>query len=446
MSVGMSYKRHVARDLPAWISKGWVDADHAEPLLASIPEHNFRDKLPTIIAVLGAVLLAFAAMSFVAANWNEITKLVRLGLLFAALWLAYAGAAWARAKRWPVFYEASVVLGCGLFGANIMLIAQMYHIDRHYPDGFMIWALGCLLAAGLCRSVGAVLIGFALLCLWTASETVEFVRHVHWPFLIAWGACAWLVWHERWYAGINAAAISLFVWITVSVVTLADRHDWSTASALSVLSLTSIIFLVVAVHFEDKRQDGGDLKIISVESLILFFSTLFLFQLATDDLVRSFENVTFSGRFGAGGFWLPTCLITAALASALAFGSNLSGGMLRKDAIVLTAAAATVLMSVLVPLPAFILVVLFGAGYLALSIWSINFGQRRDSPAAINIGFAAFGIETLYLYFETVGTLLNTAVFFLTGGIVLVLLALALERMRRRLMSNQSHGELEGRR
>ncbi len=442
MPAGMTYKRHVSRDLPVWVSKGWVDAKHAEALLASIPEHNFRDKLPTIIAILGGVLLAFAAMSFVAANWTDISKLVRLGILFSALWVAYAGAAWANAKNWPIFYEAAVVLGCGLFGANIMLIAQMYHIDRHYPDGFMVWALGSLLAAGLCRSVGAVLIGFALLCLWTASETVEFWKNVHWPFLIAWGAAAWLVWQERWYAGINAAAISLFVWITVSVVTLADRYDWSTAPALSVLSLTSIIFLVVAVHFEDKRQDGDDLKIISVESLVLFFATLFLFQLATDDLARSFADVSISDRFGAGGFWLPTCLVTAALAAALAFGSNLAGGMLRKDAIVLTGAAVTILISVLVPFPAFILVILFGAGYLALSIWSINFGQRRDSPAAINIGFAAFGIETLYLYFETVGTLLNTAVFFLTGGIVLVLLAFALERMRRRLMSSHTASEM----
>ena len=82
-----------------------------------------------------------------------------------------------------------------------------------------------------------------------------------------------------------------------------------------------------------------------------------------------------------------------------------------------------------------ILITAFALGYFALAIMVINMGQRRRHTAAINIGFAAFAVETLYIYFETLGTLLDTALFFLTGGIVLVVLAVLLESVRRRLVA-----------
>lgn len=52
----------------------------------------------------------------------------------------------------------------------------------------------------------------------------------------------------------------------------------------------------------------------------------------------------------------------------------------------------------------------------------------------MNAGFIAFGVEVLWLYFETLNTLLDTALFFALGGILLIVGAFVMERMRRRLV------------
>ncbi len=33
------------------------------------------------------------------------------------------------------------------YGAGIWLVAQIYNIDEHYPNGFLFWALGALAMA-----------------------------------------------------------------------------------------------------------------------------------------------------------------------------------------------------------------------------------------------------------------------------------------------------------
>ena len=39
------------------------------------------------------------------------------------------------------------MLGTLFFGAGIWLVAQIYHIDEHFPNGFLIWGLGALALA-----------------------------------------------------------------------------------------------------------------------------------------------------------------------------------------------------------------------------------------------------------------------------------------------------------
>ena len=46
-----------------------------------------------------------------------------------------------------------VSLGTMFFGAGIWLIAQVYHIDEHYPNGFLLWGLGALAMAWALRSI-----------------------------------------------------------------------------------------------------------------------------------------------------------------------------------------------------------------------------------------------------------------------------------------------------
>ena len=72
-----------------------------------------------------------------------------------------------------------------------------------------------------------------------------------------------------------------------------------------------------------------------------------------------------------------------------------------------------------------------------ISLWLITFGQRFSVHYFVNLGFVLFGAETLYIYFKTFGTLMNSFVFFTIGGMVLILLALGLDRFRKRILKTR---------
>ena len=150
------YRNRLERDLARWQTSGWVSEAGASAIRADLRSQSSIFGAAPIFAMLGAVLFGFAVMSFVAAHWNAMSKLARLSLLLGTLWACYVAAAILFQRRLAAFAQAAVLGGIAVFGASIMLIAQMYHMDGNPPDAILMWALGALLAAVLARSNAAL--------------------------------------------------------------------------------------------------------------------------------------------------------------------------------------------------------------------------------------------------------------------------------------------------
>jgi uncharacterized membrane protein len=222
----MSYRRRLENDLKRWQDTGWVSAEGAEAIRFELAAGSRGGlTLAPILAVLGAVLFGFAAMSFVAANWQAMSKLARLVLLFSALWLAYGTAAFLFKRNMAAFAHAAILVGIGVYGASIMLIAQMYHMDGNPPDAVLFWGLGALLAGVLLRSTPALFAALALFCLWSSWESAQ-SDQVHLPFLATWlvtaSAFAWL----RWRPAIHLCALALSLWLILLgyLLTIGEAH------------------------------------------------------------------------------------------------------------------------------------------------------------------------------------------------------------------------------
>ena len=89
------------RDLDRWQASGWLTRDGINALRAEFEAPRTSIRLAHVLAILAAVLIGFAAMSFVAANWQEMSKLLRITIILAGLWalLALAGWLWLREHR-----------------------------------------------------------------------------------------------------------------------------------------------------------------------------------------------------------------------------------------------------------------------------------------------------------------------------------------------------------
>lgn len=225
-----SYQRRLSRDLSRWRAAGWVTDVGEERIRAEMGALRSGFGLSGVLAVLGAVLLGFAAMSFVAANWQDMSKLARLLVLGTGLVAAYGGAGVLFDRKLDGFAHAALLLGVAMFGASIMLIAQMYHMEGNPPDAVLTWAAGALGTGALVGSNPALAAAVLLTGLWSGWET-SITGGVHWWFVPAIGLImAAMAWRD-WHAGLRLAGLALAIWTIALGYLLNDGH----AHALVVL-------------------------------------------------------------------------------------------------------------------------------------------------------------------------------------------------------------------
>jgi uncharacterized membrane protein len=248
------YRSRVDRDLTRWQGAGYVTPEGAAAIRADVAQRISGVALAPALAVLGALLLGFAAMSFVAANWEQMSRPIRLLMLLSALWISYAGAAALFARNLDGFAHAAVLLGIAVYGAAIMLIAQMFHMEGNPPDAVLLWGLGALAAGLLLRSNPALAAALVLFCVWSNWETWLAAR-VHWAFLPAWAAVAAGVAMTRWRAGLHLLSLALAGWIVSLGYWLAGGHKHDIVAAIGLL--LCVISITGGTAIDRVRQVSG---------------------------------------------------------------------------------------------------------------------------------------------------------------------------------------------
>ncbi|RMD67912.1 DUF2157 domain-containing protein [Candidatus Pacearchaeota archaeon] len=133
------------------LDEGWsLDAIQAQfDAAARGKEKEDTSKRTTrVIVTIGAVLVGVGIFSFIAANWQEMAKPVKIFIIIAAMLASYA-AGWQLKEKMnlPKTGGALILLGAMIYGAGIFLVAQMFHVRANWPDGFILWMLGAIAVA-----------------------------------------------------------------------------------------------------------------------------------------------------------------------------------------------------------------------------------------------------------------------------------------------------------
>lgn len=239
------YRKRALRDVDRWRDKGWIDHDSAANIKKDLAGRRSQFATAGALATLGAVLIGFAAMSFVAANWQEMSRLARLTLLFAGLTGSYAVAGYLAERGLEKFANSATLVGVSIFGASIMLIAQMFHIEGNPPDAVLLWAAGTLFAGVALSSTAALGLAMPLTMLWGAWEQ-GLQSGVFWMFLVGWAlVTAAFVW-VRWRPGLHLSAIALSGFVVSLGATL-----WSGGAfeVVAIIGLLALVGMVIARQF-----------------------------------------------------------------------------------------------------------------------------------------------------------------------------------------------------
>ncbi|MBX3497263.1 MAG: DUF2157 domain-containing protein [Parvibaculum sp.] len=420
-----AYLNRLKRDLDLWIERGWVTAANADAILASAAEPGASTRrMPAILAILGAVLIGFAVMSFVAANWQEISKLTKIVLIFAAMWTAYGAAIVLEKRGHANFAQAAVLIGLGLFGAGIMLIAQIYHIVADDPGGVLAWCVAALATAWLLPSRAALALGILLAVVWTwfAIDMNDAVPH--WAFWFAWAAAAALALRLSWTPALHLVLIAGFLWQAINVEAIMGLTGLSPSQFAVFVALEALALWMAALAF---ARDGARLgSVAEAYGIVVAFALVGFFQVDPGEYDRAAE--------GAAG---PTLIAaTAILAAALAALAVMRGRLPSRHVAGVAALAALAIAYPFLSASenAALIPWIYAAAILVLAAWLVSWGSASGSRFAVNFGFVVFAAEVLWLYFATLGTLLDTAIFFALGGVLLIVGSIVFERMRRRIV------------
>ncbi|MBS0482582.1 MAG: DUF2157 domain-containing protein [Proteobacteria bacterium] len=120
------------RKLSAWVEAGVIDAAAAERIRAYEGQHTRPLALWAVIGI-GALAIGLGLISVVAANWDAIPAMVRLGLHFTLLIAAAAALWWQAGTRRPWAEEALLFV----FGA--LGLTFMGHLGQAYQTTSPLW-------------------------------------------------------------------------------------------------------------------------------------------------------------------------------------------------------------------------------------------------------------------------------------------------------------------
>lgn len=119
-----------------------------EAVVQEEEKHNTQKNTINTVLTIAAILVGIGIFSFVASNWREMSRFMKILLILVSMTFSYGyGWYYYEKKEMKRMGSALMLLGGLIYGAGIFLIGQMFNIRASWPDGFILWMLGVLAIA-----------------------------------------------------------------------------------------------------------------------------------------------------------------------------------------------------------------------------------------------------------------------------------------------------------
>lgn len=387
-------------EVEAWQQDGTVTDKQAQAILSRYPDYEAgfeasrrRQGLVTGLSILGSILIGLGVITFFAANWDEISRGVRLASLIIGVVLSYGAGYVIRQRSGPTAYAvAFVLLGCILYGAGVHLIGQIYHISVNDPNLMLFWFLGV-----------------APLAYVTRSRAVMFLAIVLFLAAVAFRQQDWLDRVEGSEAGIAGAA--LYVALGAFLYAIGKAKGQS-AGWESIGGLFQGLGLVTA------------------------FAALYL--LTFHDLFNRADSIG-DARLGYWALAYGASIVAVAALAWLAWRRTRAGDgspVEHAEVGLIAALLAVAHVAGLVPVdwdPFYPIV--FNALFALSALGLMASGYLRDHEGRINLSIGLIAVYVVTRYFEFSIDLLDSSLVFFGAGVVLLAGGYLLDRGRRRMLA-----------
>ena len=428
------YRKRLERDVDRWIEAGLIPEDNRTNILDTIAPPLARWSAQGAAAILGAVLLALAALSFVAANWTEIAPLPRFIILLSALSVTYLGAAASMARGNGPLGHALALLGSALFGAGIVLTAQTFNMSSFYQTGLWIWAVGAFATAIVLPSRPVLIFASVLAGTYGIIEGQSLLSPGPvWLYLPIFIGLVIAAWRMGSTVTSNLLGLSFVIWLGHAVNSLDQGYG------ADLLQVCAYALCAGAVALITARLGGFEIAGMRVLSG-------WTLGAAAMSLIATQATIDIAGA-STGSPQLITVAAGACLVCLVMLAIQTAGNAMDKSAALCLGIAAAGLLALpwidrwLGEDANLILELILGALVYSASVALILIGARPGAGFIGGIGVAFFVAQSIYVYVNLFGDLLNTASFFAVGGALMIALSIGLTRWRKSMTVSANGGE-----
>ncbi len=382
------------KQIQQWLKNGTITQAQAKKMLADsskFKKEQRSDKLIITVSTIGAILLGIGAILFIASNWRGIPDFGKvLILLISTFGAYYVGYLFKYQKQnLPKVGASLLFLGALLFGATIILITQIYNINANNHILVLIWLVGILPLVYALKNQPIAGLASLLFFLWLG---LFFSPENTW-----------------WFFGL-LGPITFVLFLVGSIA----------------------LFAIGGLHYF--REDFSDVARIyriaglKVLMIVLFLLTFSWFSKASSYFLRRYEDIPTQLSVG-----IITFAIIAIILTIVNWFFNKSEKISKFEGPMSLGMIALALIFYYYPSDTSIYVLVFNLVLAGMIGTLIYLGYQREDMKLVNMGTFWLSAFILVRYFDWFWDLMPRSLFFIVGGLILVLGGIALEKKRRQL-------------
>ncbi|MFE5323295.1 DUF2157 domain-containing protein [Paenibacillus sp. NPDC056579] len=391
-----------------WVERDIVTREQYERILLL-----YEDKKHAIgiLPILGSILVGLGILSFVAANWQDIPQLARLAMVILLMVSFYGGGEVFRRREHEKLGTALTALGYISFGAGIVLVGQMFHLVAYDITSFVIWGTAGILLTYIVRSRFIYLLSLLVFTIAQYYSTTEFHQFSYAGFALMIAGLGYYAWKNQstlltWCFSLSYVLHCLmlvldnewkFLWFFVPLMALYTVGDWykdrSTGYALQSVPLAAafIFGIVMVLSWDNGPSDRNELL---AEPLYYITALVVLFAASVaGKLMNKRNSSTFEWILAVPFVYLPAGI------------------------------------SVL-----YLLALFFFSFYV---LWR---GYIEEWRFKINFGTVLFICSTMVAYGKLTWDFMDKSMFFIIGGLLLLVLSWFLNRRNKKFLEEAKGG------
>jgi uncharacterized membrane protein len=398
--------------LSMWAAEGLISPELEKRLTARLEAEESSSRSSALISFfvsVGAVLVGGGLFLFIASHWDSESPLRRLLMLAVAYFVAVIAALVADRQELGVVAKGLWFLAAVTVGVNIFLIGQIYNQPLTYWQGTLLWLVAALAIGRAAPSppLGWLAVGLAVLTLgWASVPESDFFDQ---------GAFLWD------QGGIRPLLPLLGLALIAASLLIDDSEGDYLVTPARVVGIAFIAVPIVASTF----HPAAFAAVFQIDFRLFHFVAILL------------ALIVIGGAWASSRHDLLAYVLGALLVLSLVFLPQVGQQPDAADPLDEFDSLPWLAEAFADSDPLFLF---YGAFVFALALATVVLGRRFEIRALVNVGLVSVGVIVFAAYVGRIAGALPTSLAFLLGGVLLVAMAIFIERKRRDLTTETAVG------